>query len=154
VEAFTMILVTVGTTDFDDLVVRMDELAATMTEEVVAQIGRGDHVPQHMTSFRFAPSLEPYYERARLVIAHGGLGTAIEVIQRGLPLIALSNPDRYDRHQDDLLRALEQRGHLIWCRDLAMLPEALQQVEQRRFTPYETPECAIAQVIRQLLGLT
>jgi UDP-N-acetylglucosamine transferase subunit ALG13 len=107
-----------------------------------------------MTSFRFAPSLEPYYERARLVIAHGGLGTAIEVIQRGLPLIALSNPDRYDRHQDDLLRALEQRGHLIWCRDLAMLPEALQQVEQRRFTPYETPECAIAQVIRQLLGLT
>lgn len=147
-----MIFVTVGTTDFDDLVKRMDSLAPALGESVIAQIGRGRYVPQHMEHFRFAPSLDPYYAQARLVVAHGGLGTAIEVIQRGLRLIGVSNPDRYDRHQDDLLGALDARGHMIWCRSLDDLPRALAEVETRVFTPYETPPCRIAQVIREYLG--
>ncbi|MBC7237125.1 MAG: hypothetical protein H5T69_14890 [Chloroflexi bacterium] len=148
-----MILVTVGTTDFDALIQKMDELAPMLDEEVVAQIGRGEYVPRHMEYFRFAPSLDPYYERARLVVAHGGLGTTIEVLQRGIKLVALSNPDRYDLHQEDLLRALERRGHLIWCRHVDQLPAALSEAGERTFMPYRAPECTIAQVIRQYLGL-
>ena len=148
-----MILVTVGTTDFDDLVRAMDGLAAGLEEEVVAQIGRGRYLPAHMTYFDFAPSLEPYYERARLVVAHGGLGTAIEVIQRGIKLIGVSNPDRYDHHQEDLLRTLSERGHMIWCRSVVDLPRALAEAEQRTFAPYQSPACHIAERIREYLGL-
>jgi hypothetical protein len=99
----TVIFVTVGTTDFDELIRQMDALAPTLGEPCIAQIGRGSYEPAHLEHFRFAPSLDPYYERARIVIAHGGLGTMIEVLQRGLPLIGLSNPDRYDRHVRSLL---------------------------------------------------
>jgi len=149
-----MIFLTVGTTDFDELVRAMDELAPTLGEEVIAQTGRGDFIPTHMEHFRFAPSLEPYYARARLVVAHGGLGTAIEVLQRGLALIGVSNPDRYDRHQDDLLGRLSGDGHMVWCRSLAELPEAVRQASGRTFVPYVTPPCEIAARIRRYLGLT
>jgi len=150
-----MIFVTVGTTDFDDLVRKMDELAPTLNEPVVAQIGRGEYVPVHMDSFRFAPTLDPYYHQARIVVAHGGLGTAVEVLQHGIKLIGVSNPDRYDRHQDDLLRALSERGHMMWCHDLNDLARALQEVHQRQFVPFESglASCHIARVIRQYLGL-
>jgi beta-1,4-N-acetylglucosaminyltransferase len=148
-----MIFVTVGTTDFDDLVRAMDVLAPTLNEKVLAQIGRGTYVPTHIEHFRFAPSLDPYYDAARVVVAHGGLGTAIEVLQRGIRLIGVSNPDRYDRHQEDLLNTLAQRGHMAWCRDLADLPLALRDVETRTFVPYETPDCHIAEAIRQYLGM-
>jgi len=149
-----MIFVTVGTTDFDDLVLAMDTIAPSLGEECVAQIGRGSYVPQNMTHFRFAPSLEPYYERSRIVVAHGGLGTMMEVLERGLPLIGLSNPDRYDRHQDDLLSVLEARGHMIWCRDLAGLKEALRAGTNQEFTPYTKPDCHIAGIIRRYLALS
>jgi len=148
-----MIFVTVGTTDFDALVHKMDELAPQLGEPVVAQIGRGKYIPQRMEYFRFAPSLDPYYERARVVVSHGGLGTVIEVLQRGIKLVALSNPDRYDLHQEDLLAALESRGHLVWCRRLQDLPLALAEVERRTLVPYSSPPCHIAQVIRRYLGL-
>lgn len=148
-----MIFLTVGTTDFDPLVRRMDLLAEALEEEVVAQIGRGAYVPTHMQHFRFAPSLDPYLDRARLVVGHGGLGTAVEVLERGLPLVALSNPDRFDLHQDDLLRALEDRTHLLWCRDVDELPEALERVESMSFAPYETPQCRAAELVRRHLGL-
>jgi len=150
-EGVAMIFVTVGTTDFDALVRRMDDLAPSLREPVIVQIGRGAYAPQHCEYFRFAPSLDPYYAQARLVVAHGGLGTAIEVIQRGLKLIGVSNPDRYDRHQEDLLGALDARGHMIWCRNLDDLPRALVEAETRVFTPYETPPCHIAQAIREYL---
>jgi beta-1,4-N-acetylglucosaminyltransferase len=150
-----MIFVTVGTTDFDDLLRKMDALAPTLGVPVVAQIGRGQYQPVHMDSFRFAPSLDPYYHQADIVVAHGGLGTLIEVLQRGLKLVGVSNPDRYDHHQEDLLQTLSERGHMIWCRSLDDLPRALQEVQQRQFTPYESgiPACRIARVIRQYLDL-
>jgi len=152
-EGGAVIFVTVGTTDFDALVECMDALATGLGEPVVAQTGRGDYVPSHCEHFRFAPSLDPYYGQARLVVAHGGLGTAIEVLQRGLPLIGVSNPDRYDRHQDDLLGTLSERGHMIWCRDLDRLQEAIERAARMQFVPYEAPECHIAQSIRRYLGL-
>lgn len=148
-----MIFVTVGTTDFDDLVRYMDALAPSLAEPVIAQIGRGLCRPVNCEYFRFAPSLEPYYDRARVVVAHGGLGTLIEVLQRGLKLVGVSNPDRYDRHQDDILRALSERRYMIWCRELAQLSEALAMVDKMTFAPYESPPCHIAETIRRFLGL-
>jgi len=97
--------------------------------------------------------VDPYYDQARLVVAHGGLGTLIEVMQRGIKLIGLSNPDRFDRHQDDLLGALESRGHMIWCRRLEALPDALDRIDDQAFVPYTSPPCEIAAIIRQYLGI-
>ena len=147
-----MIFITVGTTDFDDLIRMMDRIAGRLNERVVAQIGRGDYVPYHMEYFRFAPSLDRYFQEARVVVAHGGLGTLIEVIEKGGKLIGVDNPDRYDLHQEELLNELSARGHMIWCRELTHLTEVLQGADSHTFVPYEKPPCHIAEVIKDYLG--
>lgn len=147
-----MIFVTVGTTEFDSLVAAADRLAATIEEEVVVQIGHGAVEPQHARWFRFAASLAPYYAGADLVITHGGLGTLTEVLGRGMRTVGVSNPDRYDRHQDQILRAFEEAGHLIWCRNLEALPAAVRQAREAGFVPYHPPPSHIHRVIAAFLA--
>jgi UDP-N-acetylglucosamine transferase subunit ALG13 len=147
-----MIFVTVGTTDFDALAARMDELAPALGEDVIMQTGRGLYTPLHCRSFRFAPSLEQYYDQARLVVSHGGLGTLVEVMRRGKPIIGVSNPDRYDLHQNDLLGELERGGFLVWCRDLGQLGDDIGRAGAMTFARYQDPPCHIHTVINDFLA--
>jgi beta-1,4-N-acetylglucosaminyltransferase len=146
-----VIFVTVGTTDFDALVRAVDSLVPQLNEEVEVQIGRGHYEPRNCKWFRFAPSLEPYYERADVVIAHGGLGTIMEVLRRGGRLIGVANPDRYDQHQEDLLGYLAEEDHLIWCGNLDSLPQDLERARSTSFRQYVSPECRIDEVIGNFL---
>ena len=146
------IFVTVGTTDFDDLVRAMDRFAAGHPEErVVIQVGDGRYEPVHAEWFRFAPSLEPYYADAKVVVAHGGIGTTMEVVQRGVPLVGVANPDRDDDHQRDILEHLSRKGHLVWCRSLEALPAAIEQALQKEFVPYLPGPVTIHEVVRPFL---
>ena len=147
-----MIFVSIGTTSFNALIQAMDSLSQSLSEEVVMQIGRSDHVPEQCEYFRFAPSLVPYYERASLVISHGGLGIVTEILERGLPLVAVEDPDQPDRHQREILEVWEREGHLVWCKDLRRLPRAIEQVRSQRFKPYAAPECRIHTIITQFLN--
>ena len=146
-----MIFVTVGTTEFDSLVAAADRLAAEIEEEVVIQIGHGTVEPRHASWFRFATNLDEYYTATDLVITHGGLGTLTEVLGRGLRTVGISNPDRYDRHQDQILQAFEEAGHLIWCRDLVDLSTAVERARVASFVPYQPPESHIHRVIAAFL---
>ncbi len=149
------VFVTVGSTDFDALIQAADKLAPRLKTEGVMQIGHGEYIPTHWPHFRFAPSLAPYYDEASLVIAHGGLGTTIEVLTRGLPLVSVSNPDRFDNHQDDLLSAMAKEGYLIWCQDLNQLGQAvdaaLKAAQNSSLKRYEPSECRIHTVINDFL---
>lgn len=146
-----MILVAIGTTDFDALLRAMDDLCPTLAEPVVMQIGRSAFVPRHAEHFRFAPSLAPYYEQAALVVSHGGLGIVTEVIRRGRPLVAVEDSAQPDRHQQEILEVWAECGHLLWCRDLVQLPDLISQARARRFTPYQPPECRIHLVVAEHL---
>ena len=67
----------------------MDELAPTLGSPVVMQIGLGAYVPRNAEHFRFAPSLDSYYDQAELVVGHGGFGTIVEALQRGKKLVCV-----------------------------------------------------------------
>jgi len=147
-----MIFVAAGTTGFDALAQEMDRLTPELEEEVIIQIGSGRYVPRQAQHFRLAPSLQPYFENASLVVSHGGLGTCMEVLEAGKPLIALSNPDRYDKHQDDLLQALEAQNYLVWCSDPAQLKPAIETARQKSFEPYRRTECHVHTRILEFLA--
>jgi beta-1,4-N-acetylglucosaminyltransferase len=138
-----MIFVAVGTTDFDALIRKMDEIAPSLPEEVVMQIGNGQYVPRHCQYFRFAPSLEPYYESATIVVCHGGLGIIMEALERGKKLISAENTSCHGAHQRELLSTLAEEGCLIWCQDLDELSVALEQARCREFKRYVDPGCEI-----------
>jgi len=146
-----MIFVAVGTTDFDALIQAMDHLSLSLSEEVVMQIGRSKYMPRYCEYFRFVPSLTPYYERASLVVSHGGLGIVTEVLKYGRPLVAVEEPNQPDRHQREILSLWEREGHLIWCKNLGKLPQAMERAKSQRLRPYVAPECRIHTIVAELL---
>ena len=147
-----MIFVTVGSTDFDALVARMDDLAPHLRTEVVMQIGLGEYTPTNGRYFRFAPSLDEYYDQAEIIVAHGGLGTIVEALEREKRLICVVNPATYDRHQEHLLHIFAEQNRLLWCKDLEQLGEAIRQAGETQFSQYQPPECQIHQVIAEYLS--
>lgn len=146
------LFVTVGSTDFDPLVQAVDDLLPTLGLVTgMMQIGHGGYEPRHLPFFRFAPSLQPYYALASLVVAHGGLASTMEVLKLGLPLVSVSNPDRYDRHQDELLAALAAEEYLFWCRDFSQLAQVLVDAQTHLTRRYVPPVCRIHTVIADYL---
>jgi beta-1,4-N-acetylglucosaminyltransferase len=146
-----VIFVTVGTSDFDQLVNMIDELTPNVEDRIVMQIGHGDYVPRNCEYFRFAPSLHAYYDEADLVVAHAGLATTIEVLEKGKNLISVENTTCVDDHQTELLEALADGGYLIWCRNLDDLPSLLKSAPTMNLKSYNTPPCRIADVIEEAL---
>lgn len=145
-----MIFVAVGTTEFADLIRTMDELSLQLEEEVIMQIGRSSYEPQHCQYFRYAPSLEPYYKEASVIISHGGLGIVTEVMERGKPLVAVEDPHQPDRHQQQILSVWAKQHHLVWCRDMSHILAAMTEAKQG-LIPYQRPESTIHQHIAQYL---
>ncbi len=146
-----MIFCTVGTTDFDPLLAAVDAVAPTLNETVLFQIGQGLYEPRHGPWFRLRPSIDDILAEASLVIAHGGFGTIIEVLTLGKPLICVPNPDRYDRHQEQILRRFAADGYLLACFDLADLPAAIDRARISSFNRYELPNATLHTEIRAYL---
>jgi UDP-N-acetylglucosamine transferase subunit ALG13 len=123
-EEVHMIFVTVGSWRFDGLVKVIDQAVGqgAISQKVTMQIGNGTYLPVHCEYFRTAPSLGPYFERASLVIAHGGF-TTIEILMRGLPLLSVANPDVHGNHQHAFLDALDHDGYVVYCRNLDRIAE-------------------------------
>ncbi len=147
-----MIFVTVGTGDFDQLVRKIDQLAPFLGDRVVVQIGDGPYIPENCEYFRFASSLDPYYDEADVVIAHGGVGITIEVLKKGKKLISVDNKTMIDQHQSDILETFASAGYLVWCKDLDELPLLLKRVSTMNLEPYVTPPCTIGEVIKEYLS--
>ena len=146
-----MIFCTVGTTEFDDLVRALDELAPALAEPVIFQIGQGRYEPRNGEWFRFAPDLSGYIQEASLVIAHGGFGTTVEALYAGATLISVPNPDRFDKHQEQIIRQFGAEGYLIPCFHLDDLPAAIEKARTTTLRPYLPPETTLHLEIRASL---
>ncbi len=147
-----MIFVTVGTGDFDQLVKKIDQLAPFIENRIVVQIGEGSYIPKNCEYFRFASSLDTYYDEADIIIAHGGVGITIEVLKKGKKLISVDNKTMIDHHQSDILETFASAGYLVWCRDLDELPLLLKRVPTMNLESYVTPPCTIGEVIKEYLS--
>ena len=114
-----MIFVTVGSIKFDGLVRYVDEQVGCggIAAPVTIQIGNGDYQPRNCAFFRSAPGLDEWYDQSDLVIGHGGTGTTLEILERGMRQISVCNPDMIDNHQHEFLDALAKRGFVQYCRD-------------------------------------
>ena len=146
-----MIFCTVGTTEFDDLVRAVDELAPELGEPVIFQIGHGTYEPKHGEWFRFRPDITPYFQQASLVIAHGGFGTTVDALYAGARLVSVPNPDRFDKHQEQIIRRFGAEGYLIPCFRLDDLPRAIELARTTSLRPYTPPETTLHLEIRAFL---
>lgn len=102
-----MIFVTLGSAvkgiEFTRLISKMDEIAGKMDEEVIMQIGTVPHEPQNAKYFRYASYQEnlSYFQRASLVVGHGGTGTILNALKFQIPIVVVPRRYQYGEHVDD-----------------------------------------------------
>ena len=79
-----MIFVTVGTHNqgFERLIKKMDEIAGRIDEEIIMQIGYTNYKPKNTKFFEFLGfhDLIEMYQKADIIITHGGAGSLLKRI--------------------------------------------------------------------------
>lgn len=134
-----MIFVTVGShyEGFERLVKKMDEIAGSIAEEVVMQIGYTKYTPKNAECFDFIESYREIQElnrKARVVVSHGGAGAIITALEQGTPVIAVPRLKRYAEHTDDqqldIVTAMAEEGKLIAAYDINELERAVKSADE------------------------
>ncbi|XP_055586396.1 UDP-N-acetylglucosamine transferase subunit ALG13 homolog [Uranotaenia lowii] len=130
IPTFEKILVTVGTTQFDELIQTVtshnvvDVLRRFGCRKLTLQIGRGRNPKLdkevfgsdiEVKYFDLKASIADDIDSADLVISHAGAGSCIEVLGAAKPLVVVVNERLMDNHQSELAEALHQEGHLLYC---------------------------------------
>ena len=147
-----MIFVTVGSTSFDELIKKVDELKASgfIKDYVIAQVGYGKYVPKYIDKwFRFSRDLKRYIAQADLIITHGGAGTLYEILHLGKKAIAIMNPHAINNRE--LPEELHKRQMIILCEGVSSLERCLREAMSREFKRYTPAKCKIHEVIIKYL---
>jgi len=149
-----MIFVTVGTTEFDELIKCLDNLISEkkILGEFTAQIGLGKYAPKHMESFSWVSFLDVYLIMSDLIISHAGASTIFECLELRKKLIVVENPN-VRRPANELLKKLSSKNYLIWCKRLEDLYGHINNVDTFPFREYTAPGCQIAEKILEFLGV-
>jgi UDP-N-acetylglucosamine transferase subunit ALG13 len=143
--------VTVGTQlPFDRLVRIVDEWAGKAgRRDVVAQIGPGEYQPRHI---RYQPFITPTefsrnVEAASLIISHAGMGTILNALGLGKPVLVLPRQAKLNEHRNDhqlaTARRFREQGRIMVAMDDAEMIARLDALEDlsigERIGPHASP---------------
>lgn len=140
-----MILVTLGTQDKPfrrllEAVQKQIELG-NITDKVIVQAGSTVFESNKMEIFDYIPAdqFANMMEEADLIITHGGVGTIIDGVKHGKPVVVGARLERYGEHTNDhqlqILENFSEEGYIIPLYDFEKLDEALKQA--KTFKPKE-----------------
>ncbi|XP_003743298.1 UDP-N-acetylglucosamine transferase subunit ALG13 homolog [Galendromus occidentalis] len=156
------VFVTVGTTQFDDLVTEVTKLETVQLlsgcgySKIVVQFGSGT-IPKikhrAVSFFDFKSSLENDMRAADLIISHAGAGSILEAVRhRKSKLIVVVNEKLLDNHQLELARAMDSNGYAA-CTTVEKLAETIQRVQDEVFVPFpEQDKSKFPEVLNNILG--
>lgn len=127
------LLITVGTTEFDELIQAIDNtefmecLERCHFTKLSIQRGRGTYDPVNILSYRsgltsqkveveifsYKSNLDKDMQNADLIVSHCGAGSILESISLRKPLIVVINESLQDNHQKELSDALTEGGYCL-----------------------------------------
>jgi UDP-N-acetylglucosamine transferase subunit ALG13 len=137
------VIVGTGPDGFDRLIRGVDAIAPAFEEEIRAQIGRGEYVPENVEWFRFVSEDEIHdlYRSASVVIAHAGAGTLLTALSYGKPIVVLPRTEHRGEHNDDhqmeLATALRDRPGVHPISDTDELEPAIRRAQSHDGAPVE-----------------
>ncbi|XP_011501018.1 PREDICTED: UDP-N-acetylglucosamine transferase subunit ALG13 homolog [Ceratosolen solmsi marchali] len=160
------ILVTVGTTKFDELINTittnevLQELNNQGYNELILQIGKTNFQPNcssrcgfnNIKAFHLNSSLHEVMKSADLIISHAGAGSCLEALELLKPLIIIINDHLMSNHQLELAKQLYKLGYLYYsnCKGLLKL---IQIVNLSKLKPYPGDKSKdIASIIDKIMG--
>lgn len=99
-----MIFVTIGTqAPFERFIRAVDEIAIEIDEPIIAQVNGSSYKAQHIKTIDFlAPDeFNKYFDEARLIISHAGMGTIISALTKGKPIIIFPRLASLGEHRNE-----------------------------------------------------
>lgn len=149
-----MIFVTVGAQmTFDRLVGWVDDWAAKRDrDDVVAQIGPSDYVPRQLQVIPFMtpPEFRARLEAADIVIAHAGMGSIINALELGKPILVVPRHGEWNETRNDHQIATARR---LGAEGLVQVADSAEELERalERMEPQTSPARIAAQAQPELL---
>lgn len=122
------LLVTVGTTRFDQLIKKIlnkesvEQLAIMGFARLILQIGKSEYEVEQVEPLReiieieiydYKPSLLDDIDRADVVVGHAGAGTCLEVLRMNRRLLLVVNETLMDNHQRELAEQLAEDKYVL-----------------------------------------
>lgn len=107
-----MIFVTIGTqAPFDRFIKIVDEIAADLKEEVIAQTYKSQYKAKNIKTINFlAPDeFNKLFKEARMIVAHAGMGTIISAMQQQKPIIIFPRIAALGEHRNEHQMATAKR---------------------------------------------
>lgn len=141
-----MILVTVGTQkfQFNRLLKAIDKEIekGSIKEDVFAQIGMSDYVPQYYNhkAFTTPEEMQELRKKASLIITHGGTNSIIEGLRLNIPVVAVPRLEKYgehvDNHQCEIVDEMAESGMIVSVKEMEELSDAIQKAKMTRFPSF------------------
>ena len=155
-----LVFVTVGTVhSFDRMVgmVARAKCAGLIPEAVIMQIGDG---VASQANIQTVPTLSfqemgAYFQRASIVVCHGGVGSIMMALRYGCHVIAVPRcvrlKEHYDDHQLEITQALKERGLIHVANTDDELAAALITARASRAVMVTSDASAMVSYVDQLL---
>lgn len=141
-----MVFITLGSQkfQFNRLLKAVDQLIAEgLNEEVFAQIGYSDYIPQNYKYKEFLnrDEFSEIMSESDIVITHGGTGAIMGAIKKGKKVIAVPRLAKYGEHIDDhqlqLIAQFKELNLICACED-GDLKSALETVKKTEYREYKS----------------
>ncbi|ETO07447.1 hypothetical protein RFI_29944 [Reticulomyxa filosa] len=167
-------LITVGTTEFNDLIETLDssheELLSLLSKNfgitrLIIQKGKGKHYPSNLCKknafdiecvcmeYTTAEKLQQFMQEAELVISHAGAGSILESLRLKKKLLVVINETLMDNHQIDICKPLSEKRFLHYCYCKNLL-ETLQHANFKNLKHYPSPDHkALPNLLNYEMGL-
>lgn len=156
-----MIFVILGTQKFqlNRLLKCIDSLYETkqLKEEVFAQIGYSDYIPQHYKYVNFLDraKFEEQIMNSSVVITHSGVGSIITALQYEKPVIVFPRLCKYKEHVDDhqleIAEAFAKRNYILCCNEKEELIELIDKAREYQFDKYVSSTKQIITILNDFL---
>ena len=132
-----MIFATTGTQlPFDRFVKMLDEIAPLLgNEEFIVQAIPKDYVPRNfaLRSFIAPDEFSDIMKKARLVVAHAGMGTIISSLERCIPIVIVPRRADLGEHRSDhqmaTARRLSAMGYVAVAHDASELAARIKDAD-------------------------
>lgn len=165
------LLITVGTTKFEQLIKAMDKddfyqlLIDHQFTHLIIQKGTGEYIPNAYLKFKdkidvkietILNHFEEVIKNSELIISHGGAGIILESLKNRRRIIVCVNDLLMDNHQKELASSLDKEKYVHYTRDLDGLTKDVAMLLNNQKIILDYPEFnydAIPNLIYQMLEI-
>ena len=149
------ILVTVGTTKFENLIKSIDNekfyemIINKGFKKIIIQKGYGEYIPINHKKYEskikiqiseILNNFENVIKSSELIISHGGAGIILESLKNKRKVIVCVNDELMDNHQIELASSLHENGYVYYCKNLSDIIQDCEKVIDKSITLKEYPE--------------